>query len=97
MDTIEKRGAEFDLGDLARAIEARYGLSYAATRNLFGRFAEILPDILTQHGRLEVPEVGVFTLGPRYEKKDDGFHVVDGSKKIRFEASKALKQAAGVE
>lgn len=95
--SIEKRGTEFDLGDLARAIEERKGYAYAAVRLYLEEFAEILPEILAEHGRVEIPGLGVFTLGHRYTKTADGEFVLTGKKKIRFRPAVDLQRATGIE
>ena len=94
---IEKRGPEFDLGDLARANAERGGLPAATLRLAVEQIAELLPDVLAQHGRVEIPGLGVFTLGHRYTKTADGQCVLTGKKKIRFRPAVDLQRAVGIE
>lgn len=92
METIEKRGNEFDLGDLARAINERDGLAAAAVRLYLGKVAEILPEILAQYGRIEVPGIGVISVENRYRKTPDGFAVVENARKIDFRPADDLRE-----
>ncbi len=63
--SIEKRGAEFDLGDICRAVEAEHGLPHATVRLCIERFAAILPAAIAEHGRVEIQKLGVFFLEDR--------------------------------
>ncbi len=89
---IQKRGPEFDLGDLARAIAERTGFPAATMRSALDKVAEILPDVLAEHGSVELPGIGVFSLSHRYEKAGDKFTEVTGSMKVRFRPAGDLRR-----
>jgi len=93
---IPKQGSEFDRGDLARAIEERDGLPHAAVHLYLEKVAAILPEILGEHGRIEIAGLGVFTLGQKY-RKEEGQFVPTGKKKIRFRPAADLNRAVGIE
>lgn len=71
--SIEKRGAEFDLGDICRAVEAEYGLPHATVRICIERFTEILPLAIAEHGRVEVQKLGVLFLEDRAPRTGHNF------------------------
>lgn len=92
METIAKKGPEFNLSDLARAVEVRYGLPRAATINLFLHVAEILPEVIAQHERVELPGIGVISMENRYRKTPEGFMVVENVRKIDFRPADDLRE-----
>ena len=103
--TIEKQGAEFDLGDLCRAIEQNGGLYADTAKEVFQSFAAILPDILQQHGRIELHGMGVLEMEDRKGKIVPDIHggpgkQMDDYKKIVFRASepvcKAIEAVIGI-
>lgn len=94
--SIEKKGQEFDRGDLARAINEKHGTPEATVHYILEQFAGILPDVLREHGRVELPGLGVFTLGPKYRKTESGFEAT-GKHKVRFRPAEDLNRAVGIE
>jgi len=89
---IAKRGPEFDLGDLARAIAERTGFRAATLRLAVDKIAAIVPDVLSEHGSVELPGIGVISLSHRYEKAGDKFTEVTGSMKVRFRPAGDLRR-----
>lgn len=89
---IQKRGPEFDLGDLSRAIAERTGFPAATLRSAVEKIAEVLPDVLAEHGSVELPGIGVVSLSHRYEKVGGEFVAVEGSMKVRFRPAKDLRR-----
>ena len=71
--SIEKRGPEFDLGDICRAIEAEHGLPHAAARLYIETFCGILAHAIAEHGRVEIPKLGVFFLEDRAPRTGHNF------------------------
>ena len=69
---IQKRGTEFDLGDMARAIAERTGFPAATLRSAVEKIAEILPGALAEHGRVELP-FGTFFLEDRAQRRGYNF------------------------
>ena len=90
--SIEKKGEEFDRGDFARAIEKADGLPKATTLNLLDHLGRMLPQILAEHGRIELPGIGTFSLLHRYEKVGGKFVEVSGSMKVRFRPADDLRR-----
>ncbi len=91
-EPIAKRGPEFDRGDFARAIEKVDGLPKAETLNLLDHLGRMLPQILAEHGRIELPGIGTFSLAHRYEKVCGKFVEVLGSMKVRFRPANDLRR-----
>ena len=72
---MTKEGAEFDRSDLIREIVARYGDAIAeaatpaeATLLVLKAFSAILPDALAEFGRVELHDIGTFTIEARQRK-----------------------------
>ena len=72
---MTKEGAEFDRSDLVREIVARYGGAIAdaktpdeATLLVLKAFSAILPDALAKFGRVELHDIGTFTIEARQRK-----------------------------
>lgn len=100
MDTIEKRGAEFDLGDLARAVEADSGLPHATVYNVLRAVANVLPAALAQHERIEMPGIGVLFLEERAPRVGHNFQndeevQIPARTKVVFNASVPLVKEVG--
>lgn len=70
--STEKRGAEFDTGDYARANAERGGLPAATMYLALDQFAAILPEILAEHKRVELP-FGVIRLKARKSRAGKNF------------------------
>jgi Bacterial nucleoid DNA-binding protein len=92
--SIEKKGTDFDLGDLARAIYDRYGYDEAVVRMHVQLIAEILPEILAEHRRIELP-FGVIRLKSRKARVGRNFAtresiVIPPSLKVSLKASDEL-------
>ncbi len=94
---IEKRGTEFDLGDYARAIESRHGLAHAAVRHHLQCVAELLPEALAEHGRVELP-FGTFFLEDRAQRRGYNFETdeemtIPPRQKICFNPATKVRKA----
>ena len=92
--SIEKKGTDFDLGDLARAIYDRYGYDEAVVRMHVQLIAEILPEILAEHRRIELP-FGVIRLKSRKARVGKNFGtdepvVIPPCLKVTLRASDAM-------
>lgn len=100
MDTIEKRGAEFDLGDLGRAVEAETGMPRATVITVLNQVAGVLPAILAQHDRIEIPGIGVLFLEERsprvgYNFQDGEAVEIPARTKVVFNAATPLVKEVG--
>lgn len=94
---IEKKGTEFDLGDLARAIAERKGYAYAAVRLYIDELAEILPEALAEHGRVELP-FGTLFLEDRAQRRGYNFETdeemtIPPRQKICFNPATKVRKA----
>lgn len=72
---MNKQGSEFDRGDLAREIVARFGdqMDDAETQEdavltVLKGISAILPDALAEFGRIEWHDLGVFAVQARQRK-----------------------------
>lgn len=95
--SIEKKGTEFDTGDLARAIAERHGYNEAVTRLHIDLFAEILPEILAEHGRIELP-FGTFFVEDRAQRRGYNFATdeeiaIPARQKICFNPATKIRKA----
>jgi DNA-binding protein HU-beta len=96
--SIAKTGTEFDLGDICRAINAEYGLPYATVRSCIEKFAAILPVAIAEHGRVEIPGLGVFRLKRKAAIKGRNFDTGEAVEipeglKVAFKASDDAREA----
>lgn len=100
---MNKIGPEFDRGDLAREIAARYGddLDNAKTQEdavlvVLKGLAAILPDALAELGRVDVHELGVFAVVPKYRQvgeDENGSPLFEatGEERVTFRPAPFLK------
>ena len=94
---IAKRGPEFDLGDLARAIAERTGFPAATLRSAVEKVAEILPDVLAEHGRVELP-FGTLFVEDRAQRRGYNFDtdeeiIIPARQKICFNPATKVRKA----
>ncbi len=107
---MNKIGTEFDRGDLAREIAGRYADQMAgspediATIVLKG-LGNVLPDALSQFGRIELHGIGTFHLERRAPRKGRDFKTgeqveIPERQKVIFDASlfvsEVIEQRTGV-
>ena len=95
--SIEKKGTEFDLGDLARAIAERTGFPAATLRSAVDKIAEIMPEVLAEHGRVEFP-FGTFFLEDRAQRRGYNFETdeemtIPPRQKICFNPATKVRKA----
>ena len=67
-DQMQNVGPEFDLGNMADLIATETGINPHNTREVLLKFAELLPQALVKYSRVELYQIGVFSLkvrGPR--------------------------------
>ena len=94
---IQKRGTEFDLGDLARAIAERTGFPAATLRSAVEKIAEILPEVLAEHGRVELP-FGTLFVEDRAQRRGYNFETdeeitIPARQKICFNPATKVRKA----
>ncbi len=95
--SIEKKGTEFDLGDLARAIAERTGFPAATLRSAVDKIAEILPEVLAEHGRVELP-FGTLFVDDRAARRGYNFETdeeitIPARQKICFNPATKVRKA----
>lgn len=61
----EQLNPEFDRSDLAKEIAAQTGMFPDTVIDVIKSFAEILPRALAEHGRVEIHDLGVFSIAHR--------------------------------
>jgi len=94
---IQKRGTEFDLGDMARAIAERTGFPAATLRSAVEKIAEILPEVLAEHGRVELP-FGTLFVEDRAQRRGYNFETdeeitIPARQKICFNPATKVRKA----
>lgn len=87
-----------DLGDICRAIEAEHGLPYATVRSCIEKFAAIMPGAISEHGRVEIPGLGVFFLEDRaprtgYNFQTDEEVAIPARQKVIFNPATGLTKS----
>jgi len=101
----EKKGADFDRGDLIREINARVGALLAdmtaaeIIETVIHCSNTVVADALTKHGRVEIIDLGTFRLKLRKAKSGTGFDGADfqvpSHMKVSFKASPYVRQRIG--
>lgn len=101
---MKKEGPEYDLGDLSAEIAERYE---TAIRNaetvqeivdvVLKAFAAVLPDALSEYSRVELHQIGVFSLANRAARKGRNFGtgdevVIPARQKVEFHSAPALSK-----
>lgn len=90
---MNKQGAEFDLGDLIRAVEERTDGTDLEIKHIIKTAFELLAEALADERRVELHDVGVFSLQRRkarlYKFGDQEIEKPEHDK-IRFKASPAF-------
>jgi nucleoid DNA-binding protein len=64
-DNTINPGPEFDLTDMALAAAHKTGFSQRTCKEVLDAFAELLPDVLAEYGRIEMHGLGVFRIEKR--------------------------------
>jgi len=93
----EKKGTEYDSGDLARLIEEKAGFPQAITLSILKHIGEELPGILAQERRVELHEIGVIRIKPMAAKvgrnfKTDESIEIPAYQKVQLKASLAIRE-----
>lgn len=89
------QGTECDLGDIAREIQERYGIPEATCYSVIQKFFAVLPDALSEFGRVEIDKGGVFHLEARAARYGRNFAtgesmIIPNRDEITFSASQAV-------
>ena len=91
-----KQGTEYDRGDIARAISETTGIDEADVLDVLKALPHLLASALCEFGRVEIRDLGTFTLATRAASKGHNFATgetmeIPEHKKVKFKSAPVVR------